>query len=84
MEDKFVVLQGATEAIAQVEPCLGGIVHRALEELVIVAPPPLGLVHGGIGIFKQRVDILTIFRKDADADAGCQDDRPGLRGAAVR
>ena len=45
-------------------------VHVLREELVIVAPFFLGVVHRGIGILDQRFRILGVGRVHADADAG--------------
>src|SRR5260370_40022531 len=43
--------------------------HICSKELAIVAPTLLGVVHRGIGIFDQRLRILTVVGVGAYADA---------------
>src|SRR5690625_1707096 len=39
-------------------------------ELELVTTQALRFIHGGIGVANERIDILTIARKQADANAG--------------
>ena len=70
VEPQLVQLQGLAQLSLQQDALEGGVGHVLGIELVVVASPVLGAVHGGIGVLQQGLDRLAIAGIDADAHAG--------------
>lgn len=68
VQAELVVGQRQAQAVFDLQPVDGGIVHFLVEELEVVPPGHLGVVHGGIGILHQRLAIDAIGGIDGDTD----------------
>src|SRR5207302_6552379 len=80
MQHKLMPLQGSAQAAFQGLPLDGPDVHVLSEELIIVAPIFLGLVHGGVRTLDQGLRILTVLGVGADTNAhGNMDIEDGQR-----
>lgn len=63
-------LQGVLQLLLQQELLVGVGVHGAVKVVVVVAPPLLGVVHGGVGVEGQLVQAGAVLGIDRNADAG--------------
>jgi hypothetical protein len=68
MQYKFVPLEGAAQAAFEELPLDGTHVHVLGEELVVVAPLILCVVHRRIRTPDQGVRVAAVVRIDADTD----------------
>ncbi len=69
MQSEFVSFQSLMQAIGDRQAAFGGIVQALREELIVIAPLVLGVIHRGIGGAHQRVGVFAVIRIQADADA---------------
>src|SRR6266404_2211399 len=69
MQQELFSPESAAQAAFERLPLDSLQVHFRLEELEIVAPVFLGVVHGRVRILDQRFGILAVFRVDAYTDA---------------
>ena len=69
VEHEAVATQGLAESPFDRHAFEGDLVHRGAEELVIVPPLLLGVVHGQVGIPEQRVLVRAVRGEHGDADA---------------
>ena len=67
---KFILLQGTTQGLLQIQAALGLACHSCLIETIGVAARLLGAVHRGIGIPNQLVAVSAIKWIDGNADTG--------------
>ena len=70
MDGKFLPFQGPPQAFFDGLPLHRPDVHRRLEEFVALTAVFLGLIHGRVGVFDERLRVQSVVGKDADADAG--------------
>ena len=70
VDRKFLPFQGPPQALFDGLPLHRPDVHRRLEEFVALTAVFLGLVHGRVRVFDERLRIQPIVGKDAHADAG--------------
>ncbi len=66
---EFPAFDGMAHAVFEIDPLVRTEIQRRREKLDIVAAVFLGGVHGGVRVGNQRLRILTILWKRADADA---------------
>ena len=59
-----------TQSPFQIETCQCLTVHLWRIELDVSSPPPLGPVHGGVGILEQLFHRFAVLRIDRNADTG--------------
>ena len=59
-----------TQSPFQIETCQCLTVHLRRIELDVSSPPPLGPVHGGVGILEQLFHRFAVLRIDRNADTG--------------
>ena len=71
---QLLVFQGAAQANFELDVAhdLHGQ-RRAVQPGVVLAAV-LGVVHGGVGEFEQRIAVVAVFREQRDADAGGDED----------
>ena len=69
VQHELVTFQRLSELVFQQHPLEGARVHHLGIELEIVSPQLLRMVHGGVRIFDQGVQVPAVVRVDADADA---------------
>ncbi len=69
-QSEFPILQAVAQAAFYPQRLCHALVELRLEELEIVAPTFLGVVHGRVRILDQLLHAVTILRKQADADTG--------------
>ena len=74
---ELVSVERAAQVVLQRQPLERGCGHGLGVGLVAVAPLLLRLVHGGIGVHQQGIEVLAIEGIDGDADAGVDEDLMG-------
>jgi hypothetical protein len=72
VEQELLPDQGAAQIPLQSQTLMGLDVHLLRVELVVVAAPLLGAIHGGVGVLEQPVAFRR--RPDRYADATCHED----------
>ncbi len=66
---ELVVLHGHAQARLDRHPLLQLAVHRGVEELIVVTPAVLGLIHGRVRVPEQLAHVVAVAREHADANA---------------
>jgi hypothetical protein len=69
MQDELVFLQSQMQIFFELSPVAGGLVHARGKELHVVAPGRFGVIHRGVGIAHQDIDVLPVAGEDGNADA---------------
>src|ERR1041385_7893260 len=69
VKQKLFVLDGAAQIALELETFRGKLVHVGCEELVIRAARSFRFVQRGARVLQQRLAILAVEWKQADADA---------------
>ena len=70
VDGKFLPFQGPPQALFDGLPLHRPDVHRRLEKLVALTAVFLGLVHGRVRVFDERLRVQAVVGIDAHADAG--------------
>src|SRR5260221_4167063 len=81
MQQELFSLEGAVQAAFERLPLHSFEIHVRLEELEIVAPAFLCVVHRRVRILDQRFGIFSVFRVDANTDAAIDMEVWSLNGA---
>ena len=68
VQHQLVPAQRQAQVVLDRKPLLGAGVHVGREELVVVAPLLLGVVHRHVGVLHERAAIAPVVGEDADAD----------------
>src|SRR5450830_409684 len=68
MQLKLLALEGPAQRIVEQQHAVGVGLYLVGVKPVAVAPIGLGMVHGGIGTFGQRVEVSTILGVERNAD----------------
>ena len=69
MQDELLLLQGQVQVLFELAPVTGRLVHARGEELNVVAPGRLRVIHRSVGILHEDFHALAVGGEDGDADA---------------
>ena len=70
MQREFATLQRAPQAFLDGLALDGAQIHRGFKKTIGLPAAFLGLIHGSVGVFQQRLGFGAVVGVDADADAG--------------
>ena len=78
MKVQFPPLQGVAQVRLELHSFHQALVEGLGEKTILPPPLVLGLVHGGIRLLQQVVDVARVVGADGDADARADRDLPPL------